>query len=549
VDEADIVKTNGELLLALSGNRLHVLDVSDQPVLLTSFDLGDIAPIGLFLTESSALVVANAWEELRPMAEEGGVARMIAPEFWPGWSSLRIIEVDLADPSQPQLGDSVTMSGSLLASRMVGDSLRVVVSSLPANLPFVTPDQIIGQWPAGQQQDPNAWQRAEQIALSQNRNVVSASAIDDWLTPIVLEDENGAVHTSSPDCASLARPTEFSGLSMTSVLTFDDELALTDQFGLVSDSQTVYATADNMFVATQQWRDWAGIPEEQWGQVAGITTTEIHRFDVSDPSAIEYRGSGEVVGWLYSQWALSENDGYLRVASTNQSPFWGPVGPTTQSMVTVLELGEDSMEQIGLVSGLGPDENIYAVRFVGDQGYVVTYRQIDPLYVIDLSDPAAPTVAGELKIPGYSAYLHPIDEGLLLGVGQDGDLDGRTLGTQVALFDVSDPENPRQIDKVTFPGAYSGAEWDHHAFLYWPESDGSGLMVIPLQGQKGNQWWSGSVAIEVDGGRLSTTSELTQSGYVLRNLVVRDQLMTVSDMGVQSFDLDGFEQTDWVAFA
>jgi uncharacterized secreted protein with C-terminal beta-propeller domain len=218
-------------------------------------------------------------------------------------------------------------------------------------------------------------------------------------------------------------------------------------------------------------------------------------------------------------------------------------------MVTVLELGEDSMEQIGLVSGLGPDENIYAVRFVGDQGYVVTYRQIDPLYVIDLTDPAAPTVAGELKIPGYSAYLHPIDEGLLLGVGQDGDLDGRTLGTQVALFDVSDPENPRQIDKVTFPGAYSGAEWDHHAFLYWPESDGSGLMVIPLQGQKGNQWWSGSVAIEVDGGRLSTTSELTQSGYVLRNLVVRDQLMTVSDMGVQSFDLDGFEQTDWVAFA
>jgi uncharacterized secreted protein with C-terminal beta-propeller domain len=218
-------------------------------------------------------------------------------------------------------------------------------------------------------------------------------------------------------------------------------------------------------------------------------------------------------------------------------------------MVTVLELGPDSMEQVGQVSGLGRDENIYAVRFVGDQGYVVTYRQVDPLYVIDLSDPTSPSVAGELKIPGYSAYLHPISEGLLLGVGQDGDLDGRTLGTQVALFDVTDPENPRQIDKVTFPGAYSGAEWDHHAFLYWPHSDESGVMVIPLPGQKGDQWWNGSVAIEIDEGRVSATSELTQAGYVLRNLVVGDQLLTVSDLGVQSYDLDGFTENDWVSFA
>ena len=548
VDEADIVKTNGELLLALSGNRLYVVDVSGEAELLSTLDLGEFSPTGLFLTGSRALVVGSSWSNVMPMAaEEAGVDRMIAPEFWPGVNALEIVEVDLSDPADPQTAASVTMTGSLLASRMVGDSLRVVVSSLPANLPFVTPDAVMAQWPANRQQDPTAWQRAERIALSTNQSVITGSTIDDWLNPLVIESADGTVRTSQPDCASLARPTDFSGLGLTSVLTFDTELSLTDQFGLVSDSQTVYATADNVFVATQQWRDWAGVPQDQWGQVAGITTTEIHRFDVSDPSAIEYRGSGEVVGWLYSQWALSEDDGYLRVASTNQSPFWGQVG-STQSMVTVLELGDESMEQAGFVAGLGRDENIYAVRFVGDQGYVVTYRQVDPLYVIDLSDPTDPQVAGELKIPGYSAYLHPVSDGMLLGVGQDGDLDGRTLGTQVALFDVTDPENPRQIDKITFPGAYSGAEWDHHAFLYWPETDDTGLMVIPLQGQNGDQWWNGSVAIEVDGSRLGSTSKLIQDGYVLRNLIVDNQLLTVSDLGVQGYDLGTYDETDWVSF-
>jgi len=548
VDEADIVKTNGSLLLALSGSRLHIVDVSGEPERLATFELGEFSATGLFLGESNALVVGSTWSGGIPV-EGMAIDRMIAPDFWPVSTTVDIVEIDLTDPRNPQKAASVTMTGSLLASRMVDDSLRVVVSSLPANLPFITPDQIMAQWAPNQQQHPTAWQRAEQQALSHNQSVITASSIDDWLNPVLIENANGVVRTSQADCESLARPTEFSGLSLTSVLAFDNDLDLTDQFGLVSDSQTVYATADNVYVATQQWRDWAGVPADQWGQVAGITTTEIHRFDLSDPTTIEYRGSGDVAGWLYSQWALSENDGFLRVASTNQSPFWGQVGQTTQSMVTVLEVGDEAMEQVGFVAGLGRDENIYAVRFVGDQGYVVTYRQVDPLYVIDLSDPTEPHVAGELKIPGYSAYLHPVSEGMLLGVGQDGDLDGRILGTQVALFDVTDPENPRQIDKITFPGAYSGAEWDHHAFLYWPETDDQGLMVIPLQGQTGDQWWNGSMAIEVDGSRLGSTSELTQNGYVLRNLIVDGQLLTVSDLGIQAYDLSTFDPTDWVPFS
>ena len=108
--------------------------------------------------------------------------------------------------------------------------------------------------------------------------------------------------------------------------------------------------------------------------------------------------------------------------------------------------------------------------------YVVTFRQTDPLYVIDLSDPANPVLDGELKIPGYSAYLHPVGDGLLLGVGQNATDEGRTLGTQLSLFDVSDPTNPQQIDTLPIGGS-SEVEWDHKAFLYWPED---GTIVLPV---------------------------------------------------------------------
>ena len=131
---------------------------------------------------------------------------------------------------------------------------------------------------------------------------------------------------------------------------------------------------------------------------------------------------------------------------------------------------------IGSVGGLGKTEQIRAVRFLGDTGYVVTFRQTDPLYVIDLTDPANPVLDGELKIPGYSAYLHPVGDGLLLGVGQDATDSGQTLGTQLSLFDVSDPTNPQQIDTLAIGGS-SEVEWDHKAFLYWPED---GTIVLPV---------------------------------------------------------------------
>ena len=225
-------------------------------------------------------------------------------------------------------------------------------------------------------------------------------------------------------CRAVRRPAMFSGSDMITVLTVDLERGLpaVDSDALMTDADTVYASADALYVATQRWFDPRRVGDEPPDGVR----TAIHRFDASERGATTYTSSGEVRGFLLSQWALSEHDGLLRVASTTVPPWWGDGdGEESESFVTVLRVEDGRLAEAGRVGGLGRGEQIYAVRFIGDVGYVVTFRQVDPLYTVDLATPTAPKVLGELKIRGYSAYLHPIGEGLLLGVGQDATRQGR----------------------------------------------------------------------------------------------------------------------------
>ena len=191
----------------------------------------------------------------------------------------------------------------------------------------------------------------------------------------------------------------------------------------------------------------------------------------------QYRGSGEVSGYLLSQWSLSEYRGVLRVVST-ESPAWWGAGGETESFLTTLRQQDGGLVQAGRIGGLGKGERVYSVRFAGDVGYVVTFKQIDPLFTLDLANPEKPRVLGELKIPGYSAYLHPVGEDLLLGIGQDVNEEGRPQGTQLSLFDVSDLRKPTRLHSQPLGPGWSEAESDHHAFLFWPKT---GLVVIPFE--------------------------------------------------------------------
>ena len=316
----------------------------------------------------------------------------------------------------------------------------------------------------------------------------------------------------------------------------------------MTDGQMIYASKSSLYVATQRWTEQGelenGKPPRQ--------TTALHRFDISDPLRASYRASGAVTGYVINQFAMSELDGVLRVASTEFPLWWGGAQTDSESFVTTLEQRGGQLVRLGRQGGLGKGERIFGVRFIGEVGYVVTFRQVDPLYVVDLSRPSDPVVRGELKIRGYSAYLHPLGSDLLLGLGQDATEEGRVLGTQVSTFDVSDPRRPALLRRVTLGKAWSEAEWDHHAFLYWPRAT---LAVLPVQasvpGPKGGEeFLSAAVALRARRTVLDVEGMITHPGSagIRRSLVVGDVLYTLSDGGLKGSSLGTFATRSWIDF-
>jgi uncharacterized secreted protein with C-terminal beta-propeller domain len=242
---------------------------------------------------------------------------------------------------------------------------------------------------------------------------------------------------------------------------------------------------------------------------------------------------------------LSEHEDVLRVASTDT-----PIdldARQTVSGVSTLEERDGRLVHLARVGGLGRGERIFAVRFIGEVGYVVTFQQVDPLYTLDLANPREPKVLGELKIPGWSSYLHPVGEDLVLGVGQDADDRGVRRGLQLSLFDVSNLRRPLRLHQRVVGGS-SSAEFDHHAFLYWPPAR---LSVLPIQAGMNGNWFGGAIGVRV--GRRTGIDEVGRtvhkgSSYVSRALVVGDSVYTVSDAGIEERDLRDFKRRGWAEF-
>ena len=550
VDEPDLVKTDGSRILAVGYRALHYVDVSSgSPELVSSMPL-------------------LSWNEMELWNQQifmsGDTALLMAYGFDPyggGGEGLTLVaQVDLSDPENMRVVGTLMVEADFVSARLVGERVALVLSSEPAiSSEFVYPSS----------SSRFAELRAERV----NRTVIEESDADHWAPRYLLTAGTDRAPTEGPliDCSSGYVPQEFSGFDTLSVLTFDitADMDVGTVATIMAGGDTVYASTERLYVASHRWIDWAEAGEDD---AAGVTT-HIHRFDISGSDGPVYEASGSVDGFLLNQFAMSEHDGYMRVASTNQPSWWWGREGTSESRVDVLERDGRELRVVGSVGGLGEDEQIFAVRFMGDIGYVVTFRQTDPLYTIDLSDPTAPEVVGELKILGYSAYLHPIGDGLLLGVGQDADEQGRISGTQVSLFDVADPANPVRIHAYTFgESSRSEAEFDHHAFLYWPPT---GRVVLPIgwwgyTDGNGN-WVSHNEAIVLDVGPdgIEEVGAIRQGidpdfdyeeifGYdlrsymnsapIARSLVVDETLFTLSWLGLKGSDLETLVDTSWILF-
>ena len=531
VDEPDSVKTDGRRLYVALADKLYSVDITgDAPRLLGSMPLTS-GSHELLLRGGKLLVISSGGFDgpmPTPMPESTASpqARSASQTYSPYVPRTTLTEIDVADDRLEVL-NTLDVPGTIVGGRLRDSTARIAIAS-QTGLPIADDVPEVRRW-------------------------VPAMTLRRAATGRVLR-------RSVAPCAAVRRPQVFAGLGLLSVLTIDLDRGLNpvDSDAILADASTVYASKSRMYFATERWVDPEVLAED--GAPAG-RSTQIHGFDVSADDATRYVGGGNVRGYLLNQFSLSEHKGALRVATTEDPPWFAdvpqPEGQERQqseSFVTVLDEVGGRLVQTGRVGGLGKGERIYAVRFVDDIGFVVTFRQTDPLYTLDLSDKAAPRVVGELKIPGFSSYLHPIGDDLMLGIGQSADMNGRTRGSQVSLFDVSDLADPRRVQVHTFGGdTWSTAEDDHHAFLWWAPAK---VLVVPLVDYRGpdENPFMGAVGLRVERSALSEvgrTQHPGQDGYpaeVVRSLVANDRLYTISWMGIQAGRLDTLAGTAWVPF-
>ncbi|MBM0255595.1 beta-propeller domain-containing protein [Micromonospora sp. 4G55] len=539
-DEPDLVKTDGKRIVTVNRGKLYVVDPATRRLtgeldLAPGADEFGGAEDALLLQGDRALVLRrNGWAGMtKPAVPRGGAADTRMPD---GIVGPQLIMVDLS--GAPKIVGEYRIDGSLVDARQVGATVRVVVRSAPRlNFPYRE-------------------RATDEQRTTANRAIIDNATADDWL-PRYESTSGGRTSTGRVGCERVSRPAAYSGTSLVTVLSFDlgaATLGAGDPVTVIADGDTVYSNGPRLYVANdQRWRVLPMLTARNIAPDPRDETTEIYQFDTSGAGAPRYVASASVPGWLINQYAMSEWDGHLRVATTS-GRTWGD-RPNSTSSVYVLRTDGTALTQVGRVTGLGKGERIYAVRFVDGTGYVVTFRQTDPLYTVDLRDPKAPKVSGELKINGYSAYLHPAGDGRLLGVGQEASDQGRVQGTQLSLFDVADPTRPTRIAQHHVKQGHSEAEFDPHAFLYWPAER---LVVVPLTVYDTGLPSNVALALRVgDGGfteagtvdhRLGTHRP-DELAMIRRSLVVDGVLWTVSDAGLKATSLATMKTLGWLPTA
>jgi hypothetical protein len=501
VDEPDRAKTDGSLVAHVRGRRLVLTDASgDEPRTLSALTLPrGLIGAELLLSGDRLLVVGTTWQGWRGPAP---LDRAWAPQG----GATRALVLDISDPQAPRIEHDTTYDGHLLSARQYGDVVRLVVSTSEPAIDFVHPRR----------------GRTRREALAENRRLVRESDIWDWLPTV---ESDGA---SSPlvDCVDVAHPDDSSGYGTVTVVGFTpDDAADRHTTAVTTSSDLVYSSTDRLYLGTSPF-GWWGRSETK------PPTTGVHAFALDGLDA-SYVASGEVPGQVRDRWSFSEYDGRLRVATALGRNPWNP----RENGVVVLEERGPDLVEVGRVDRMGIREQIQSVRWFGDVAVVVTFRQVDPLYTLDLSDPNAPKVVGELKIPGFSSYLHPVGGDLVLGLGQDANRRGRTRGAQAAVFDLADLARPRRVDTEAFGRQTEfSAAWDPRSFTYLPDRR-TALATL-------NDWSGRDRVVELlvgDDGRLSRSGSHTLGwhAYDVRVLPLQDgRVALVSWRDVELLDLD-----------
>lgn len=501
VDEEDLVKTDGEYLYLCASQNVTVVAAypPDQMTVISRILLSDLTTgadanqtgwiRGLYLLGDRLMIIADvypAWRYYDAIADEVSTD----PESTLPRTVVAVL--DVSDPTQPKLLSTFSVSGYALTSRMVGTTIYLVTQ------------HYVWTYDEGYVL-PTTWVDDEKAELG----------VSDVHYDPESSDVNSYINILAVDSDSL----ESSCLSI-----------------IAGYASVIYMSTDHLYLTFQKWDggvvvlDDAVAPESE-----ETSSTTIYKIR-TDGLTMETVAKGSVPGWLLNQFSMDEREPYLRVATTTA---W------TDPENAVYVLGED-LDPIGSLEGIAPAERIFSARFIGDTLYLVTFLQIDPLFVIDLSTPSEPRILGELEVPGFSSYLHPIGDGYLIGIGQE----NSTL--KISLFDVSDGGDPKEIGKYIVEGSYAWSEaiWDHKAVTY---DAVHGLLVIPLEVYYYDEWSysnsSGFAVFDVSPeSGIALEGMVSQTGYCQRSVVIGEYLYTVSSASVKASELATLSEVGELVF-
>jgi hypothetical protein len=532
VDEADIVKADGTKLYVLHGQKFLIVDAwpAANLGLAGGMDI-EGTPLEMFVANGRAVIFSTA--DGAPLYAAAGIKprssyndaygtpvyRGVA-DVAPGYSGGSYVQNPLTKVTVLSLADGTAsvvrelyFEGDYLSSRRVASKVRLVLEG-GAHGPSLDYNPI---FPQGSKTEPyQAPSQAEQTAAwealrTKNLAAIDATTYNDWVPVSFTKDQNG-VHAGSQACADFYVPTVGSTeFGMTQIQAFDLDLPTEAPraVAIVGAAETVYGNADSMVLAGRAYTDpWLWRQSYAYGAatatngasapvipVETLNYTHLHLFDVaSDGLQPSYVASGTVAGDVKDQFSLDEKQGRVRVTTTEQRSG-PPLADGKQNQVShvfVLEKGAQGLSVIGDTGPIAPGEQLYSTRYVGDKAYVVTWHVTDPLFVIDLAQPTQPKILGELQIPGFSEYMHPLDDTHLLTIGRETDDTGHQhtdagywYGLSIQVFDVTDPLKPALSHKYVYDGgdyATSEATQNHKAFTYF---DDRKLLAFPYVRQSG----------------------------------------------------------------
>lgn len=546
VDEPDIIKTDGTYIYMVANSKVYIIkaypaEVSD---LFSEISLKDSIYVSdIFINGNKLIIFGSSYREI-PYPETS--EENYNSYWWPSITSTVINIYDVSNRKDPKVLKEIEIDGDYIDSRMINNQIYIITREYTGAIYRIL--------------DGNETINIPQVTINDVTKKLQANHIH---------------YVDSSDPIS----------TMTHVIAINlDNNEVEQESFLISSSENIYVSKNNIYITQTSYEYEDSLISIGRGYGKSTEKTIIHKISIKSGD-ISYITQGEVSGRILNQFSMDEHNGYFRIATTI-----GNIWDSDQKSSNNVYILDQKLNRVSEIENIAPGERIYSARFMGEKAYLVTFKKVDPFFTLDLSDPQNPQVLGKLKISGYSDYLHPFDENHIIGIGKDtveanDDLkESRNVdfawyqGIKIALFDVSDFDNPKEISKIIIGdrSTNSPALYDHKAFLFDREKE---LLVIPIslceipdEVKEQNDGYTGNIhgdftfqgayvyRLNLDGfeyrGRIShlDNQDLIKTGNwgyygskeIHRSLYIDDILYTISDSMVKMNSLQDLSELNSV---